>query len=118
MKPEYFHGGPAGRARFSFILPPSITKVKSTSDLVPNNVHRFDRVYLTPIQAGAMMYAAAFPNGVIYRCEPIGVIEDDLDCKVPEMSIACSRARVLSIIKPRQEEINAWRAVLLERNEA
>jgi hypothetical protein len=48
MNTPYFHGGNKGLLVGGYILPPSTTKVLSTSDYVfTSGNHRKDRVYVT-----------------------------------------------------------------------
>lgn len=109
----YWHGGRPGIPRGAFLLPPSITKTKHCGLYGAGHVHRTDRVYVTTEQAAALLYAAGWPNGVIYRVEPLGPLEDDPDCSKPGVSFQCERARVLQVIKPSRHHIEAARAVLL-----
>lgn len=108
----FWHGGRPGLPRGSFVLPPSITRVKSLSDYGAAGVHRRDRVYVTTTQAVALMYAAGVPKGVIYQVEPHGEIEPDPDCTLPGLSFQCERARILRCIKPKPADLMASRAVL------
>ena len=108
-----WHGGPAGRKRGEFLLPPSVTKTESTSDLVPNDVHRRDRVYLTTRYRAALIFAASHRKGVVYLCEPVGYLENDPDCDTPNLSFSCERAIVTKIIKPKPWEVEMARQSLL-----
>lgn len=112
-KKLFWHGGPSGRQRGALLLPPSVTGSKSVSDLVPNNVHRRDRVYVTTSYKAALIYAAGFRKGVVYLVEPVGDLEQDPDCYDPTLSFQCGRARVLKVIKPKPWEIEMARKVLL-----
>lgn len=112
-KTLYWHGGPAGRQRNNYLLPPIVTGSKSVSDLVPNNVHRRDRVYVTTSYKAALLYASGFRKGVVYLVEPVGDLEQDPDCFDPTLSFQCDRARVLKVIKPKPWEIKMARQALL-----
>lgn len=113
MTTVYYHGGPSGRQRGAFILPPSITNQKSCSDFGGESVHRRDRVYFTTEYNGALMYASACKNGVIYECEPIGEIEEDPDCSETGLSFQCEKAKVIRIIKPNKKALQLARQVLV-----
>lgn len=113
MTTSYFHGGRPGIPRGAFLLPPSITRTKHLSMFGAAGVHRMDRVYVTTQMAAAMLYAAGWPKGVIYQCEPLGALEPDPDCTEPGIAWQCERARVTRIIKPTPREIAMARSVLL-----
>lgn len=110
----YWHGGRPGIQRGAYILPPSITKAPNLSQYGAAVVHRKDRVYVTTQQAAALLYAASVKRGVIYECEPLGLIEPDPDCTLPGLSFQCEKARVIRVIKPKASDIEYARAVLLE----
>ncbi len=110
---RYYHGGPAGRSRGAYLLPPSITGAPSSSDFGAEAVHRRDRVYLTIDYRAALLFAAGSRFGVVYEVEPIGPIEPDPDCDTPGLSFECERARIRRIIKPRPDHIAAARMALL-----
>ena len=114
MNATYFHGGKPGRKRGEFILPPCITKSPSCSEYGAAGVHRRDRVYVTTSEHAALMFAAGWPNGAVYECEPVGVISADPDCSQPGLSFECERARVLRVIKPTNKMIDDVRRFLLE----
>ena len=109
----YWHGGRRGIQRGAYILPPNITKAPSLSEFGAAGVHRKDRVYVTTIQAAALLYASGLPGGVIYECEPLGEIEADPDCTMPGLSFQCEKARVIRCIKPKARDLELARAVLL-----
>lgn len=111
----YYHGGPRGIQRGAFLLPPSITKARNLSQYGAAGVHRTDRVYVTTARAAALLYAAGIPGGVIYLCDPVGLIEPDPDCTQPGLSWQCEKARVLRVIKPSAAEIAVAREALLEK---
>jgi rifampin ADP-ribosylating transferase len=107
----YWHGGRSGIQRGAYILPPTVTKTPSLSEFGAAGVHRRDRVYVTTSQAAALLYAASVKRGVIYECEPIGVVEPDPDCSMPGLSWQCEKARVIRCIKPNARDIETARAV-------
>lgn len=110
---KYFHGGPIGRQRGAFLLPPAVTRSASCSDYCDHEVHRKDRVYVTTDEAAALLYACASKNGVIYEVEPIGELEPDPDCSMSGLSFQCQKAKVLRIRKPAWHEIEMARKALL-----
>lgn len=110
--PTYWHGGRPGRKRGEFLLPPQITGAPSSSDFGAAAVHRRDRVYITTDKAAALLFAAGWPDGVVYECEPIGAIEPDPDCNAPGMAFQCERARIVQCLKPSSEAIQMARAAL------
>ena len=109
----YWHGGPAGLPRGSFILPAEVTKSRSLSEYGAAGIHRRDRVYLTTSQAAAMLYAAGQRRGAIYQCEPIGTLEPDPDCNMPGLSWQCEKARIIRVLKVRPDHIAAARSILI-----
>lgn len=108
----YYHGGPAGIPRFGFVQPPSITGAKSTADFGAAGVCRRDRVYVTTSLPAAMMFASGHADPRVYVVEPVGELEPDDDCNEAGMSFTCVRAWVKSIIRMRDEEVEAFRAAL------
>lgn len=95
----YFHGGNRGLRVGDFILPPATTGRASTSDLIANNVHRRDRVYVTPDVGGASLYASVQPLPTVYEVVPEGALEPDPDCSDPGLSFACPRAKIIAVHK-------------------
>lgn len=110
----YWHGGRPGIRRGGVLLPPAITQVRSLSEYGAAGVHRRDRVYVTTDRNVALMFAAGVRKGVLYQCVPIGEIEPDPDCSLPGLSWQCPMARVLRVIKPREEDVALIRRVLME----
>jgi len=97
---KYFHGGPAGFQRHSFLLPPTITKAQCTTELVGSNpVHRRDRVYITTDINAALLFACVFKRAAIYEVEPVGNLEIDPDCDANGLSFECEKARILRVHK-------------------
>lgn len=109
----YFHGGNRGLRIGDFILPPATTGRASTSDLIANNVHRRDRVYVTPDVGGASLYASVQPSPTIYEVVPDGALEPDPDCSEPGLSFACPRAKIVAIHKVPGKVIKKARKALL-----
>jgi hypothetical protein len=109
---HFWHGGSGGRKRGEFLLPPTITQVPSCSEFGAAGVHRRDRVYVTTQMLAAEMFAAFQTNGVVYLCEPIGLIEPDPDCSLPGLSWQCEKARVLRVIRLSESQRQAYRAHL------
>ncbi len=109
----YWHGGRPGLRPGTFLLPPNITKAPSCSDFGAAGVHRRDRVYVTTVQAAALVFAAGHPDGVVYECEPVGQVTPDPDCNAPGLSFECEKARIVRVIKPSGEAMKAARTALL-----
>lgn len=113
MGNRFFHGGQRGLKIGEMILPPSVTKARCTSDLIPNRVHRRDRVYVTPDKASALLYAAVQRYPTIYEVEPLGVLEHDSDCNLAGLSFACERAKIVAVDKVPGKLIKRARKALL-----
>lgn len=109
----YYHGGPEGRQRGAFLLPPAVTKADTLANHGAEGVCRRDRVYLTTNYAAALLYAAGHKRGVVYEVEPIGDMTLDPDCNQPGLSFECERARVRRIIKPTAQQLGFARSALL-----
>lgn len=110
----YWHGGRPGVQRGAFLLPPSITKTKHCGLYGAAGIHRTDRVYVATEYAAAVLYAAAWPGGVVYQCEPIGGLTPDPDCSEPGLSWECEKARVRKVVKLTQAERSMALRVLFE----
>ena len=95
----FWHGGKEGRKRGEFLLPPALTKVQSLSEYGAAGVHRTDRVYLVTRPEAAIIYAAGWPNGMLYEVEPIVFLEADPDCTMTGLSWQCEKARVLKLVR-------------------
>ena len=97
---KYYHGGIGGKKKGEFILPPSITKAKCSSDYIPkDNPHKRDKVYIVTGSMYAAMYAASVKNGAIYQVEPIGDLVPDPDYLGDgEVSYECEKARIVKRI--------------------
>jgi len=109
----YYHGGPAGRQRGAFILPPAVTGAPTTADFGAEAVCRRDRVYVTTNQNAALLYAAGHRRGVVYQVEPEGELEVDPDCTLPGLSFQCARARIVRVVKPGPAALDQARRILL-----
>ena len=101
---DFWHGGVRGLKIGDFILPPNLTKKPCLSDFGAASVHRRDRVYVTTQQEAALLYAAGV-GGFIYKCTPIGVVEDDPDCILIGLSYQCEKAHITGVIKPKRNDI-------------
>jgi hypothetical protein len=113
---RYFHGGGRGLSVGGYILPPSVTKVQSTSDYAAmGGLHREDRVYVTTELADAQFFAAASQKPIVYEVEPQGVFEEDPDCRRPARSYACEKAKIIAIHKVPAETIVNARKMLLTK---
>lgn len=110
---QLWHGGPAGRQRGEFLLPPSVTKVASCSEFGAAGVHRRDRVYLASDFNAALLFACGHRVPAVYLVEAQGGLEPDPDCTAPGLSFQCEMARVLRVIKLWPSLIADARAVLL-----
>ena len=109
----YFHGGQRGLRVGDFIRPPAETGKQSTSDLIPNQVHRRDRVYVTPCLEAASLYASVHPEPTVYEVRPEGEVEPDPDCSTPGLSAACPRAKIVAIHKVPGKLIKRCRKAIL-----
>lgn len=92
----YYHGGAAGIAVGSYVLPPSLTGAPTTADYGADGVCRRDKVYVTTNYEAALMYASMSPSGhTVYTVQPLGQVQNDPDCTEPGVSFECDRAWVL-----------------------
>lgn len=103
--PTYYHGGPAGRQKGAFLLPPVTTGAKTTADFGAAAVCRRDRVYVTTEFNAALIFASGSRNGVVYVVEPLGTLERDPDCTQEGLSFECERARIVRVIKPSHRDL-------------
>jgi len=98
-----FHGGYPGLAIGDFVEPPAVTGADHTlSAYVPDGAPwgtRTDVVYVTPRQDTARAYAAMYPDGALYRVEPVDVVGPDPDA--PDEAVMCRRARVVEVVRER-----------------
>lgn len=118
---RYWHGGFPGLTPGDLLLPPTETGATHTltgygvlPGYRPDHV-RADRVHVTTRRDSARVFAAAYPDGALYRVEPLGDMEPDPDA--PDEAIRCERARVLAVYDPcvRWAERGARWLRLLER---
>ena len=111
---KQYHGGNRGLRIGDFILPPAETGRRSTSDIIVNQVHRRDMVYITPNYAAASLYASVHEQPTVYEVSPEGDLEPDPDCFCPGLSSACLRAKIVAIHKVPGKVIKKARKVLLQ----
>jgi hypothetical protein len=112
---RYFHGGNRGLNVNGYILPPSATKVRSSSDYADmKGFHRKDRVYLTTELAVAEDYAAPNQLPIVYEVEPEGAIEKDPDCDAGH-SYSCEKAKIIRMHKVPGKKIKRVKTELLRR---
>ena len=103
----YFHGGVPGLKPGDLILPPDQTGAEHRLSAVsaelgaPAHATRTDVVYLATDRNVARAYAAFYPDGTLYRVQPIGrEPEPDPDCEMPGLSWQCSAAEVVGVVDP------------------
>jgi len=94
-KKRFYHGGDGGLKVGDFILPPNETGKDNMAGLNP--LRRKDRVYLIKDLAGAMWFASAADDPLVYEVTPCGEIEDDPDHKKKGISFACPKAKIIAI---------------------
>ena len=111
--PVYYHGGPVGRERGAFILPPSVTGQLTTADFPGGSVCDRGKVYVTTAYEAALLYASAHKRGVVYVVRPVGNLADDADCAEHGLSFACDKAVVLKVIKPPADQLAMARYALV-----
>lgn len=97
----WYHGGVPGLEVGELLLPPDISGTRHTLSAYASEPHgqRRDVVYLARIQDHARAYAALYPDGAVYRAEPIGATEPDPDA--PGFSVMCAQARVVEVVRSR-----------------
>ncbi len=102
----YFHGGHPGLKPGELLLPPDQPGTEHRLSAVsaelgaPAHATRTDVVYVTTGRDVARAYAAFYPDGALYRVEPIGAVEADPDCAEPGLSWQCSAAEVIAVVDP------------------
>ena len=98
----YYHGGKGGLRVGMFILPPSITGARSTSDY-GIKVCRRDRIYITTSDKAALIFGALHRSGegCAYIVEPVGEVSPDPDCdpSTEFESFECERARIVKVLR-------------------
>lgn len=113
-EPRLFHGGVAGLAPGEWLLPREVTGWVSTPQRLAaagvqvsgmdTDRDRADRVYLTTHRGLARAYAwhwavmAEARFGGLYVAVPVPAAEVDPD--LPEISVQCERARIVSVADP------------------
>ena len=110
-KKRYYHGGNGGLLVGTYILPPAETGAKSTADFNP--LLNKGRVYITTDIAGAMFFASASDNPIVYEVTPEGNIEDDPDHKTQGVSFACPKAKIVAFHKVPDEVIQQSRLQMI-----
>lgn len=101
---SWFHGGYPGLEVGEFIDCPDVTAAENTLSAyataagAPHGT-RNDVVYLTDRQDTARAYAAMFPDGALYRVEPVDVVGPDPDA--PTEAIMCRRAQIVEVVRER-----------------
>jgi hypothetical protein len=113
MSATYYHGGNRGLRIGDKILPPKITGRTSTSDYIANNVHRRDRIYVTPDIAAASLYASVHQEPTVYEVVPEGSLGHDPDCDQPGLSFECDKASIVRVHKVPGKIIKRARKALL-----
>lgn len=103
----YFHGGYPGLKPGHLLLPPDETGTEHRLSVAaaelggPAHATRTDVVYVATDRNVARAYAAFYPDGALYRVEPIGrPPEPDPDCEIPGLSWQCSAAAVVAVVDP------------------
>ena len=94
-----YHGGFGGLSVGDLVLPSGETGATCKVDF--GAVHcRRDRVYVTPHEDVARLFAAFHTSGAgkVYEVTPIGDLEHDPDCETPGSSFAVSCACVVRVI--------------------
>jgi hypothetical protein len=109
----YYHGGPQGRSRGAYILPPSITGAMTTADFGAGSVCDRGKVYVTTSYEAALIYAAGHRRGVVYEVLPVGTLLPDPDCSEPGLSFECEKAVVRKVIKPAASDLRMALAALV-----
>lgn len=111
----YFHGGVPGLQVGDTLLPPDQSGATHTlsAHAKPGTI-RTDRVYVTPAQDAARVYAALYPNGAIYRVVPNGGVEPDPDA--PDVAFMCVSALIVEVVRPRivmaHRRVDSWLRLL------
>lgn len=118
---RYFHGGVPDLRPGDLVLPPAVTgtgRTLTADVLALGGRARRDRVYVTVGRDVARVFAAMFPDGALYRVEPVGELVADPDCLVAGASWEVPAARVAAVVDPvvllRSRPVEAWLR-LLER---
>jgi len=105
----YWHGGKPGLRPGDVIEPQplgtgahlidgcEICEARKRGEQLPTDNLDATKVYITTDRTYARIYAAGYPDGALYRVEPIGDMETSPD---PVPSWGCASARVVSVYDP------------------
>jgi hypothetical protein len=93
---RYLHGGKADLKVGACLPPPSVTGV-AQNGVVPDDVRRKDRVYITTDRNTAIVWATACGASHFYEVEPKGELTDDPDHKGKGVSFECEKAKIVAI---------------------
>lgn len=119
MRETWYHGGYPGLVPGDLLLPPAesgTTRTLSQHAIAFHAPHgtRRDCVYLTRTQQVARAYAAMYPDGALYECEPDGPTEPDPDA--PADSVMVARARIVAVVRSRvvfaHRRLESWLRLL------
>lgn len=98
-----YHGGVPGLRAGDLLLPPDESGTEQRlSAYVPAAAswgYRTDVVYLTRVENQARAFAACYPDGALYRVEPIELVGADPDN--PDSAVMARAARVIAVVRPR-----------------
>lgn len=100
----YFHGGYPGLKPGDLIQPPDITGTEHRLSAIaaehggPAYSTRTDVVYVATARDVARAFAALYPDGALYRVEPVGKLEPDPDSGIPGLSWQCPAAEVVAVV--------------------
>lgn len=104
-----FHGGAPGLRPGDVITPQplgegahlvdgcDICEARKRGEQLPTDDLDASKVYVTTDRQYARIYAAGYPNGALYRVEPVGEMTPSPD---PVPSWGCDSARVISVYDP------------------
>jgi hypothetical protein len=102
----YFHGGYPGLKPGDLIQPPDTTGTGHRLSAIaaehngPAHSTRTDVVYVTTGRDVARAFAAFYPDGALYRVEPLGDLEPDPDSGITGLSWQCPAARIAVVVDP------------------
>lgn len=103
MTAALYHGGFPGLRPGELVLPPDESGTEyRLSAYAPQAArwgYRTDVVYLTRVENQARAFAACYPDGALYQCEPIELLGPDPDN--PASAVMARRARVVAVVRPR-----------------
>lgn len=107
--PGYWHGGPPGLRPGDVIKPQPLgegahlvdgcptCEARKRGEQLPTDDLDSSFVYVTSDRKYASLYAAGYPDGGLYRVQPLGELVPSLD---PAPSWSCDAARVVSVYDP------------------